>query len=254
MSFLTSLSKLSPVLTHTAAILIATVIASGATFLLTPSRLGPPPFETTTRDELRQALRTAKKRVVAAGYVLSDIDADFIKAQHDRSPDFEATVVMVDPLGAGGPNRVMCQRQRDEEGDNTTYSNYARVLNKLREFHSPAKTGPLLGNKLKLGVIDLYPTMGVLLVDDDLYVYFYPYQGAGNSPTIKFENYSRSKDLRGEFFDDYLNKVTWYRSNTGVRKTKFLVTDKDWKPYESASDNQPCGAKQIHSSNTASQS
>jgi hypothetical protein len=243
MSVLSSLSRLSPVLTHTAAILFATAIGASITYFLTPARTGSPPFETVTREDLSQALRAAKKRVVAAGYVLSDIDADFIKAQHEKSPDFEATVVMVDPLGAGGPNRVMCQRQRDEEGDNSTYSNYGRVISKLREFHSPAKTGKLLGDKLKLGVIDLYPTMAVFLVDDDLYVYFYPYQGAGNSPVIKFDNYARSKDPRGEFFDDYLNKVTWYRASTGVRKTKFLVTDQDWKPYESASDSQPCSAK-----------
>ena len=238
-----------PVVAHALGALLAGAIGlvGGVvgTHVFVPKPAGPPPFQATTRDELKQALRSAKKRVVAAGYVLSDIDADFVKGQHDKSPDFEATVVMVDPLGAGGPLRVMCQRQRDEEGDNATYSNYGRVLNKLREFHSPAKTGTLLGNKLKVGVIDLYPTMGVYLVDDDLYVYFYPYQGAGNSPVIRFENYARSKDPRGEFFDDYLNKVTWYRTSTGVRKTKFLMTAKDWKPYESATDNQPCTTKSI---------
>jgi hypothetical protein len=232
------------VVTHAAGALLAGGIAAGAAWILIPGSDGPAPFTATTRKDLNQAVRAAKTRIVAAGYVLSDIDADFIKSQHDRLPYFDAIVVMVDPLGAGGPNRVMCQRQRDEDGDTTSYSNYSRVLNKLREFRSPAKTGKLLGNQLKVGIIDMYPTLGVILVDDDLYVYFYTYNGGGNSPVIKFDNYVHTKDKRGEYFDDYLNKVTWYRDQVGVRKTKFLLTDKDWIPYETADNNQPCTAKQ----------
>lgn len=234
----------NPVTTHAAGALLAGGIAAGVAWIVIPTSKGPVPFTATTRRDLNQAVRAAKRRVIAAGYVLSDVDADFIKSQHDRLPDFEAIVVMVDPLGAGGPNRVMCQRQRDEDGDMTSYSNYSRVLNKLKEFRSPAKTGKLLGNQLKVGVIDMYPTLGVILVDDDLYVYFYTYAGGGNSPVIKFDNYSNTKDQRGKYFDDYLNKVTWYRDQMGVRKTKFLLTDKDWIPYEAADGNQPCTARQ----------
>ena len=244
MSFFARLLNNS-VVTHAAGALLAGGIAAGAAWIIIPKSEGPPPFTAATRDDLRQALRVAKRRVIAAGYVLSDVDADFIKARHDHSPEFEATIVMVDPLGTGGPYRVMCQRQRDEDGDNTTYSNYSRVLNKLKEFRSPAKTGSLIGNKLKVGVIDLYPTLGVFLIDDDLYVYFYPYQGAGNSPVIKFSNYVQTRDKRGDYFDDYLNKVTWYRTQTDGRKTKFLQTDKDWMPYEKADNNQPCTAKAL---------
>jgi hypothetical protein len=232
------------VITHAAGALLAGGIAAGVAWIVIPTSEGPTPFTAVTRRDLTQAVRAAKRRVIATGYVLSDLDADLIKSQHDRLPDFEAIVVMVDPLGAGGPSRVMCQRQRDEEGDTTSYSNYSRVLNKLREFRSPAKTGKLLGNQLKVGVIDIYPTLGVILVDDDLYAYFYTYAGGGNSPVIRFENYVNTKDKRGEYFDDYLNKVTWYKSQVGVRKTKFLLTDKDWIPYETADNNQPCAAKQ----------
>jgi hypothetical protein len=240
------LSKLisNSVFSHTAGALLAGAIGAGAAYVFAPPHKGLPPFETTTRDVLHQAVREAKRRVVATGYVLSDVDADVIKALHERSPEFKATVVMVDPLGTGGPNRVICQRQRDEDGENTTYSNYGRVLNKLREFRSPAKTQALIGDKLKLGVIDAYPTMAVILVDDDLYVYFYPYQSAGNSPVIRFGDYSHTAEPRGEFFDNYLNTVTGYRDQERVRKTKFLVTDKDWMPYETANQNQPCTAKQ----------
>jgi len=241
-SFLTKLLGHS-VITHAAGALLAGGIAAGAAWIFIPQSEGPPPFTAATREELRQALRGAKQRVVAAGYVLSDIDADFIKSRHDSFPDFEATLVMVDPLGAGGPYRAMCQRQRDEEGEHSTYSNYSRVLSKLREFRSPAKTGNLIGNKLKIGMSDLYPTLAVFLIDNDLYVYFYPYEGAGNSPVIKFSNYVQSRDKRGDFFDDYLNKVTWYRNQTAVRKTKFLLTDKDWASYEKADDNHPCTVK-----------
>lgn len=242
MSFIAKLFNNS-VTTHTAGALLAAAIAAGVAWIVIPQSSGPPPFTAATRDDIRLALRGAKRRVVAAGYVLSDIDADLIKARHDNAPEFKATIVMVDPLGAGGPYRVMCQRQRDEEGDKTTYSNYSRVLSKLREFHSPAKTGNLIGNKLTVGVIDLYPTLGVFLIDDDLYVYFYPYEGAGDSPVIKFSDYIHTRDKRGDFFEEYLNKVTWYRNQTAVRKTKFLQTEKDWLPYEKADNNQPCAIK-----------
>jgi hypothetical protein len=241
MSFIRSLT--TPVLIHTSALLLAGVIGAGLAYVLTPTRPGPPPFETTTRDELHKAVRAAKQRIVATSYVLSDIDADVIKAHHDSSPEFAAILVMVDPLGAGGPNRVMCQRQRDEDGDNTTYPNYGRVLNKLRDFYSPGKTKDLIGGKLRIGLIDAYPTMAVLLVDDDLYVYFYPYTGASNSPVIKFQDYTRTREPRGDFFDDYLNKVTGYRNQSAVRKTRFLETDKDWLRYLTADTNQPCTAK-----------
>lgn len=242
MSFLKEMAHNS-VLTHAAGALLAGAIAASGTYIFTPTRVGPPPFETTTRDGLQVALREAKRRVIATGYVLSNIDADFIKSRHDASSKFEATVVMTDPLGIGGPNRAMCQRQRDEDGPHTSYSNYGRVLNKLKEFHSPAKTGNLIGGDLKIGLLDKYPTMAVFMVDDDLYVYFYPYQNANDSPVIKFENYSRTRDVRGDFFDEHLNKVTGYRNRSAAGMTKFLVTPEDWLPYDRADTNQPCTKK-----------
>lgn len=241
MSFISRLVNNS-VISHTAAILLATGIGAGVVKMLETNPHSTPPFQARTREELKTAVWAAKNHIYAAGLVLSDIDADYINARYKQNHDFKAIVVMVDPLGAGGLNRVICQRQRDEDGDSTDYSNYGRILNKLTEFHS--KTGKLLKDTLQIGVIDKYPTMAVLLVDDDLYVYCYPYHSADSSPVIKFENYTHGKDPRADFFvDNYLNKITGYLNQQEVRKTKFLTTEKDWAPYLKPAGDPGCTAK-----------
>lgn len=184
--------------------------------------------EVITRSELKRSLGEANERVIAAGYVLSDINADSIRGLMEKSPAFSATIVFVDPLG---PKNLVCQRQRDEEGDNSNYGNYVEIINKIRDFRSPAKTGGWIGNRLKVGVIDLYPTLAVILVDNDLYAYFLPYGTAADSPVLKFKNYARNPHSFGRFFDDHLNKITGYRSPVVGSETKFLLADDDWQRY-----------------------
>jgi hypothetical protein len=196
--------------------------------------------EVITRGQLRQAIEDAKVRIIATGYVVSDIDADLI----NRKPNnFVLTLVMVDPLGEGGPDSNICQRQSDEEDNNSQFEDYDEIIKKLKQFHSPAKTGALIGSRLKLGVVDLYPTMAVMMVDNDLYAYFYPYGQGSDSPVIKFNDYwtAKEKDKRGEFFDQHLNKLTLYREKVKHSKTKFLVTDVDFKVYEDQPN--PCLSK-----------
>lgn len=194
----------------------------------------PEKIEVITRADLTRALGGANERIVAAGYVLSDITPDFIRGLMQKSSGFKATIVMVDPLG---PGNIVCQRQRDEEGDQSNYANYTEIINKIRDFRSPAKTGSWIGDRLKVGVIDLYPTLAVVLVDNDLYVYPYPYGTAADSPVLKFTNYARSPGASGKIFDDHLNKITGYRSTVVDSKTRFLVTEDDWKRYEQADIN-----------------
>lgn len=220
--------------------IVVTLATSYLTTYLVERKITAASGEIITRNDLADAIKKAKSRIVATGYVLSDINADLIKGRMEESPNFIATIVMVDPLGVGGSNRIICQRQRDEEGDLSNFEDYSEILKKLREFRAPIKTRNLIGSRLTLGLIDLYPTMTVMLIDDDLYVYFYPYGDGANSPVIKFSDYVHTRDKRGAFFDEHLNKITGYRERVRDSKTKFLRTDADFKPYEDADMNPPC--------------
>lgn len=195
-------------------------------------------IEFVTKNDLAAALRASKKRIKAAGYVLQDVDADLIKDRAEQSSDFEATIVLADPLGVGESKSVICQRQRDENPRERSFDDYAAIIGKIQDFSSTTKTGNLIGKRLTLGVVDLYPTMAVFMVDDDLYAYFYTYGAASDSgPVIKFKDYTHTRDKQGQYFESHLNRITDRNSGNGV--TKFL-TDSDFKIYESADKNHPC--------------
>lgn len=80
--------------------------------------------------------------------------------------------------------------------------------------------------------------MTVIIIDDDLYAYFYPYKGLGtSSPVLRFRNYA--KDDRAKFFETHLRSV--------FKSAVFLSSDADYKRYETADLKDPCfSLNQIH--------
>jgi hypothetical protein len=179
------------------------------------------PAQLATQDELRTALRDAKSTIRAAGFLVQAVDPDLIIDKTRVLPDFKAEILMVDPLNV----TVVCKRQEDE-GNHLTYG---KSLLKLRIFHHNLKN--LLGNRLKVGVTDAYPTMSVIMIDDDLYAYFYSYNKPGtDSPVLKFTNYA--KDARAKFFVDHYNNL---RSTA-----RQLVQDADFEKYDQADMNFKC--------------
>lgn len=182
-----------------------------------------PPFEFVTRSDMEKSIKEAKTKIEAVGYVLKPIDPDFIDSKLRGSPNFSAKIVMIDPLGS---KRIICQRQYDE--DNLP-RNYTQILGKVREFIQKSKNS--MGHSLQLGLSDVYPTMSVIIVDDDLYAYFFPYHDLGShSPVIKFTKYNQ--DERAKFFDNHLRKI--------FEGAKFLSSEADFKRYELASSGDPC--------------
>jgi hypothetical protein len=180
------------------------------------------PVEVVNLGDVEEALRNAKYKVEATGYVLSRLTPDYVIGKMHDMPKFTTNIVMVDPI----PRNVICQRQHDEDNKPR---NYQQILLKLREFRQKGKS--LVGERLKLGVIDAYPTMAVIIIDDDLYVYSYPYKALGtDSPVLKFSNYL--KDDRAKFFETHLRNV--------FQNAKFLVSDADYKQYETANLKDPC--------------
>jgi hypothetical protein len=184
-----------------------------------------------TQDELRTALRDAKSTIRAAGFLVQAVDPDLLIDKTRVLPDFKAEILMVDPLNV----TVVCKRQEDE-GNHLTYG---KSLLKLRIFHNNLKS--LLGNRLKVGVTDAYPTMSVIMIDDDLYAYFYSYNKPGtDSPILKFTNYA--KDARAKFFVDHYNSL---RLNA-----RQLVQDADFEKYDQADMNFKCPGSPVTTSNS----
>ncbi len=114
--------------------------------------------ETVTIGDVQQALGEAKENVEATGYVISKLTPDDVNDKMRDFPKFTTSIVMVNPFSP-----VICQRQHDEDNQPR---NYQQILSKLREFRQ--KSPRLIGERLRVGVSDVYPTMTVIIIDDDL--------------------------------------------------------------------------------------
>jgi hypothetical protein len=184
--------------------------------------------EVITVDDLDKALDQAKTKIEGAGYVIAHVTPDFINERMLDSPQLSVTLVMVDPLA----RNAICQRQHDEDNQPRTYG---EILTKTQNFMRKSKS--LLGKRLKLGFIDVYPTMTVIIIDNDLYAYFYPYKSMGrkselgpSSPVLKYVNYTNNK--QAEFFTNHLRNI--------FNNAKFLSIDADYQKYQIASLKDPC--------------
>lgn len=193
-----------------------------------PNQIPPDaPAQLVNHDGLKTALMNAKHSIRATGFLVQAVDPDLVSEKFRSDTNFNAEVLMVDPLRVD----VVCERQNDEGNPLT----YGKILLKLRIFHKNFKN--LLGNRLKVAVTGTYPTMNVIMIDDDLYVYFYSYQKAGtDSPILKFANYAN--DEKAKFFVDHYNSL-----RAGA---KDLVSDADFEGYEQANLNYRCPPPASH--------
>jgi len=210
--------KLGALLSKPAAgYVLATILGLGFlsyAYLRRSVTTNPAPSIIVTHDDLRAALATAKRTIRASGFLVQAIDPDLINNKVKASPEFNAELLVVDPLNTS----TVCARERDEEN----YLTYDKLVLKLRGFHKNCEA--LLGNRLKLFVTDAYPTMSVLIIDDDLYAYFYPFKQVGTeSPVLRFQNYA--SDSRATFFVEHLNKL---------RDSAKQLAPADFQKYENA--------------------
>jgi hypothetical protein len=179
------------------------------------------PAQLVNQETLKAALLNAKHSIRATGFLVQAVDADLVNQKLGADPNFNAEILMVDPLRLD----VVCARQNDE----TNALTYGKILFKLRIFHKNFKN--LLGNRVRVGLTGSYPTMNVIMIDDDLYVYFYSYQRSGtDSPILKFANYT--SDEKAKFFVDHYNKLRAAAKN--------LISDADFEGYERADLNYRC--------------
>ena len=167
----------------------------------------------------------SQSKIQASGYYLNGLDANSICKALDNNKTLTVDMVLTDPEGT-----AICLRQRDEGNPRT----YGRIISKIIELHD--NCGEDAWKRLRLKVVDVYPTMSVIIIDDDLYAYFYsqdPSKGANTygsrSPVLKVPNYV--VEPLAEHFTLYLNNT--------LRAGKQIAAN-DLAHFKTLSDKRNC--------------
>lgn len=164
-----------------------------------PLQAPRPSVEFITEGDLKKLIDEANSKILASGYLLEGINPNTLADRVRKSDTFTAQIVIVNPLSK---KRIICQRDEDEH--KTTPRTYADIIQKIQRFNEAREGLPEKSFQLRLS--DVYPTMAVFIIDDDLCAYFYPYAGKGNQgPILKFSKYTTSEPAK--FFFKHFNSV-----------------------------------------------
>lgn len=182
-----------------------------------------------TEVDLKKLMAEAKSQIFASGYLLESINPDTLADKVRKSDTFKAQIVIVNPLSK---KKIICQRDEDEH--KTTSRTYADIVQKIQRFNEAREGLPEKSFQLRLS--EVYPTMAVFIIDDDLCVYFYPYAGKGNQgPIIKFSKYTTNEPAK--FFFKHFNSVF---------DDALLLTDSQYQSFKTIHlDGNPCSDKSI---------
>jgi len=150
-----------------------------------------PPYELIPHSEMNWAeiIDVAKKELRAVGFGLAkvaDNEAVRLLAKIKQSR-FRVTLILNDPLF---PTARM--RMRDEGQNILAPQDIAKITLRLLKYRDDLA---LLRKEKRLIVkhVREYPTMAVVVVDEDLYAYFYPYGHLGTeSPILRFRGYKQT--------------------------------------------------------------
>lgn len=154
----------------------------------------PNQVEVVDRADLISALKNAEREIKAAGCVVEKLEPGDMSEQLRKRERLRVELVMSDPRG-----QPVLQRVLDEDDPNVKVRNPDRnkkkILDRIERFKYNGRE--FLGDRLKVGVIDAYPTIEVFVVDDDLYAYPFPYRSYGSSmPIMKFKDYEKNENAR----------------------------------------------------------
>ncbi|MFY9584935.1 MAG: hypothetical protein WAR21_10645 [Candidatus Acidiferrales bacterium] len=186
--------------------MLALVALIGSTVLFVISVAKTPPFDVTDFSSINwdKVIGSAQRQVLAEGLVLQGIEVDAVVRSLRRFDHLTVKVVLLDP-----DSHVVKERE-DDESPGAAHDNRARLIEKIKSFQV-ARTGPgsdLWKERFQLLVRDTYPTMAVIVIDDDLYAYFYPFRKKGTeSPVFKFPHYTQQNDPLVRLFEDHLLRL-----------------------------------------------
>jgi hypothetical protein len=160
-------------------------------------------YELRSQEEISwdAAIKNARVRVWASGVALRKLNPELIA---ERVKDgVNARLVYVNPCG-----ETVRRRQEDENNPNAagniqaslnTFDTYTKDFNETQQ------------RDLQVKLVDVYPTMIVVIIDDDLYAYFCPYGAVcTGSPVLVFKQYRTKKPMSpsAKFFEDHFTRVS----------------------------------------------
>lgn len=147
------------------------------------------------------ALRNAKIRIWASGVSLSKLNPQLIAEKVKEGVPVQ--MAYVNPCGD------MIKKRMADENNPDAVGNIRININKFdtftRDFSETQK------DLLKVKLADSYPTMVVIIIDNDLYAYFCPYGTVcSNSPVLIFKDYyeQKPKTTAAKFFEDHFLAVS----------------------------------------------
>ena len=150
--------------------------------------------------KLEAAVDGAQNRVWASGVALSKLDPRILVAKVKAG--VSVRLVYADPCG-----EAVKKRQVDENNPSAT-RNIASRLTSLDNYLKQQNLSESQKSMLQVKLLDVYPTMAVIIIDDDLYAYFCRYGDVcSSSPVLVFTDYmnKKPKDAAAEFFESHFN-------------------------------------------------
>jgi hypothetical protein len=160
-------------------------------------------YELKAQDEISwdAAIRNARNRILALGIALSKLDPKLIAGKVKEG--VTAQVIYLNPC-----HDTIRQRQNDENNQDAV----SRIKANLQAFGTHTKDfNPALKSSLQVKLTDIYPTMVVVIIDDDLYAYFCPHNAeCTTSPVLVFKDF-RGKtppDVAAQFFESQFNNIS----------------------------------------------
>ena len=140
----------------------------------------------------QEALSNAKTRICASGVALSKIDPKLVSDKVKAGVSVQ--LIYVNPCGA-----AVQERQADENNPHAS-ANVTSAIQKLGDFTKDLSTAQKQGLHVMLS--PAYPTMIVMIIDNDLYAYFCPYGAeCSTSPVMVFSNYREKSPETAMFFE-----------------------------------------------------
>ncbi|MBL8148446.1 MAG: serine/threonine protein kinase [Blastocatellia bacterium] len=198
--------------------LLLAVITTVSLFLISSyTRTEAKPYEVVQYDQIKweELIESAKKEIVAEGIYLESFNPSKLTKLAKAKPSLKVKIMLLDPGGD-----VVVRRERDEGHLNRT-----RIMQKFLDFDEQLKRNSLKDvevGKFELKCFNIYPTIAVVMIDDDLYAYFYSYGELGTgSPVIKVTKREQSDFFR--FFEKHLQSVD---------KASRILTERDFTQYK----------------------
>jgi hypothetical protein len=200
----------------------------------TPSQEPTPEITTYNDARLEEKIKGAEKRVWAIGTKLTPFEPPLVLHLIDKintHPPFEVQLVLSNPDSDSLRQRIEDEQSRDwpeEERKAKAQKEISEVQRDIRrKFSWLGDLYTKVHDDYKKNMIvkcsELYPSIAVIIIDNDLYTYSYPHgETAAKSVVIVFRNYERNSKIQhlAEFFQRHLKTVVKDASKIDSGKCK----------------------------------